>query len=174
MLTIQLKIDKPINQKNYDEIRFKLDPTVLQCVCGAIGEFIWHGSYKRKVVLTGGDVIPLRIARLYCKHCHHTHAIILSTMVPYSKYPLSVQADIIESHDKNVSLNSILEKYPGIELDTLKSIIKKFHRHWNERLRSIGLALYPLSHLIEESFKHFKCQFMQIKATRNKLIPSPT
>lgn len=59
--------------------------------CNSTGLQSW-GSYARQVrVMTadGQTTVELRIPRLRCPHCGHTHAVIIPGLVPYRWYGLA-------------------------------------------------------------------------------------
>lgn len=173
MLTIQTENNKPLSQKIYDDIVSALDLYTLTCPCGMTGNFIWYGGYERNVALPC-EVIRLRVARVYCNSCRHTHAVMLSSIVPYSRFSIEIQAEIIQSQEEHSDFKRVLEKHYTLSMENIRSIIKTYFRHWKERLLSMGAVLYPLTELIRLCFLYHRRQFMQIKSTRNKLIPAPT
>lgn len=173
MLTIQIENNKPLSQKKYNDIVSLLELCTLVCTCGTIGDLIWYGGYERNVAQPY-EVIRLRIARVYCKSCRHTHAIMPSSIVPYSRFPIEIQTEVIKCHEEHSDLKQLLEKHYTLTMENIRSIIKNFCRYWKERLLSIGGSLYPLMELIGQCFLHHRRQFMQIKSARNKLILTPT
>lgn len=89
MITIKTENYNHISQDFYNKIIDSLDLTLISCTCGHSGSLIRHGSYKRKIPLKD-RIITLTVVRVYCKHCGHTHALLLSSFVPYSQIPLTV------------------------------------------------------------------------------------
>jgi len=63
--------------------------------CGACGCFIKHGTYRRWACAVGTD-IRIRIQRLLCRACQHTHAILPSFIHPYRHYILPLIQAIIQ------------------------------------------------------------------------------
>lgn len=173
MITIEAEICNPFSQTFYDNTVLSLDLNLVACTCGHTGCLIWYGSYTRKLRLED-QVISLRISRVFCNSCHHTHALILSPIVPYSQIPLEVQASIAESYERHSGYKEILDRQSCIDENTISSIVRSFRLHWRERLRSQSLRLYPLRSLIRSCFAFFSRPFMQIKRTPNKLFSPPT
>ncbi len=173
MITIETEICNPISQTVYDNTVLSLDLNLITCTCGHTGCLVWYGSYTRKLRLEN-QVIPLRIARVFCSSCHHTHALLLSSIVPYSQIPLEVHASIAQSYENGSGYKEILSTQSCIDENTISSVIRSFRRHWRERLRSKSVPLYPLRSLVRSCFAFFSRPFMQIKSTRNKLFSPPT
>ncbi len=173
MITIKTENDNPISQDLYNKIIDSLDLNLIPCTCGHSGCLIRHGSYKRKLQLRE-NMVTLSIVRVYCKECGCTHALLLSSFVPYSQIPLSLHVSAILEYECGHNPNHILDDQCLVDENNLKSLIRSYCRHWRERLRSACLALTDCSPLITGCFAHFSRQFMQIKTTRNKLFLSPT
>lgn len=173
MITIETEICNPISQTFYDHTVLSLDLNLVTCTCGHTGCLIWYGSYTRKLRLED-QIITLRIARVFCSSCHHTHALLLNSMVPYSQIPLEVQASVAESYEQHSGYKKILNQQSCIDENTISAIVRSFRRHWRERLRSQSIHLFPISNLIRSCFSCFSRPFMQIKNTRNQLFSPPT
>ena len=57
--------------------------------CSARGAFIFYGHYSRSYFsLTDGSICFLRIQRVRCRHCHHTHALLPHFLVPFRRFQL--------------------------------------------------------------------------------------
>lgn len=173
MITIETEICNPISQSFYDNTVFSLDLNLITCTCGHTGCLVWYGSYTRMLRLED-QIIPLKIARVFCNSCHHTHALLLSSIVPYSQIPLELHASIAEAYENGSGYKPILDTQSCIDENTISSIVRSFRLHWRERLRSHSVPLYPLSSLVRSCFAFFARPFMQIKRTCNKLFSPPT
>lgn len=173
MITIEAKNLNPISQAFYDHVIFSLDLALLSCTCGHTGDLIWYGSYVRKLKLPDGER-SLRVARVRCKNCGCTHALLLASIVPYSQIPLHIQAAVVQCQEQDGDFRSILDSHLSLEECSISSIVRNYHRHWQERLRSIPSPIRSLRELIHICFSVFSRQFMQIKRTRNKLFLIPT
>lgn len=108
--------------------------------------------------------------RVYCKHCGHTHALLLSSFVPYSQIPLTVHISSILACEQNSSIRPVLAGQCCVDENNIRSIFRSYRLHWQERLRSAGLTLFKLALLVTGCFSCFRRQFMQIKTTCNKLF----
>ena len=173
MITIETKNYNYISQDFYDHTIHSIDLNQIQCTCGLSGSLIFYGSYKRKVQRQD-EVIVLTVVRVRCSACGHTHALLLSSMVPYSQIPLSVQVDTIAALEEGTSLNHVLSGQCFVDESNLRSIIRSYRLHWKERLLSERIRLTPISNLIRRCFSCFSRAFMQIKNTGNKLFSAPT
>lgn len=173
MITIEADFCNPISQDFYDKIIHSLSLNQITCTCGHTGSLIWYGAYSRRVRMAD-QVILLRVARVFCSSCGHTHALLLSSIVPYSQIPLPVQAAIVQCYESKSGYRGILAAQFFLDENTISSIIRSYRRHWKERLRSHSLSLLSLSDLIDRCFSFFSRPFMQIKTTPNKLFLLPT
>lgn len=173
MITIEADFCNPISQDFYDKIIHSLNLNQITCTCGHAGSLIWYGGYFRKVRMAD-QVILLRVARVFCSACGHTHALLLSSIVPYSQIPLPVQAAIALCYEKKSGYREILAAQSFLDENTISSIIRSYRHHWKERLRSHSLSLLSLSDLVSGCFSFFSRPFMQIKTTLNKLFLLPT
>lgn len=106
--------------------------------------------------------------------CGDTHALLLSSMVPYSQIPTAVQIDTIAALEEGIPLDSVLSGQCCVDESNLRHIIRSYRLHWKERLLSERINLSPFSYLIRKCFSCFSRSFMQIKNTRNKLFSAPT
>ena len=173
MITIKIENYNLISQEFYNKTIDSLDLNLIPCTCGHSGCLIRYGSYKRKVQLKD-EVVSLTIVRVYCTTCGHTHALLLSSLVPYSQIPLDTQMAVIHAYESGLPLENILADQCFVDENNLKSIIRSYRLHWKERLRSAGLAFSEWSSLVIGCFSHFSRQFMQIKTTVNELFLLPT
>ena len=173
MITIETENYNYISQDFYNKTIHSIDLNQISCTCGLSGCLIFYGSYKRRVQLQD-HVLVLTVARVFCSSCGHTHALLLSSMVPYSQIPAAVQVDTIAAMEEGSSLDSLLEKHCFVDESNLRAIIRSYRRHWRERLFSEAIPLTPIRMLIRRCFSHFSRSFMQIKSTRNKLFILPT
>lgn len=173
MITIKTENYNHISQDFYNTIIDSLDLTMIPCTCGHSGCLIRYGSYKRNIQLKDG-IVTLSIVRVYCKQCGHTHALLLSSFVPYSQIPLVVHMSAILSYERKTSPDSVLADQCYIDENNLKSLIRSYRLHWRERLRSSELTLSDRSSLVSGCFSFFSRQFMQIKTTCNQLFLLPT
>ena len=150
-----------------------LDLNLISCTCGHSGCLIRYGSYKRSIQLAD-RILSLSVVRVYCKICGHTHALLLSSMVPYSQIPLVLHVRLIHAYEHEAGFQNILAEQYYMDENNLKSIIRNYRLHWKQRLLSMRLHFPDIPSLVSGCFSYFSRQFMQIKLTANKLFIPPT
>ena len=173
MITIKTENYNLISQDFYNKTIDSLDLNLISCTCGHSGCLIRYGSYKRKVQMKE-EILTLTVVRVFCTACKRTHAILLSSMVPYSQIPLNVQITAIHAYESGRPLSHALTGQCFIDENNLKAMIRANRLHWKERLRSACLSFTEWGSLVIGCFSHFSRQFMQIKTTVNKLFLLPT
>ena len=175
MITIEIPdmASRTISQRAYDNLIASLKLPDIQCPCGHRGGLIHHGSYERTVKAPDGG-LRLRICRVKCTFCGHTHAILPSLVIPYSQIPIKEQVDIIHSYEQKLEYSEILSSNFTIDENNIQSIILRYRRFWHQALHLFHLPLYPISELIKQCFCTFKKQFMQIKNIPNSFITITT
>ena len=63
-------------------------------VCNTVGQWQRHGTYLRYLLVSEDDTYyqwkthHMKILRIRCKSCQHTHAILTKDMVPYAIYSI--------------------------------------------------------------------------------------
>ena len=173
MITIETENYNYISQDFYNNTINSIDLNQISCTCGLSGCLTFYGSYKRKIQLCD-EVLILTVARVYCSACGHTHALLLSSIVPYSQIPVAVQTDAIIAAEEGASIGSLLEDQCCVDESNLRSVIRAYRLYWKERLLSENIPAAPVHLLVQKCFSCFSRAFMQIKTTRNKLFMRPT
>ena len=153
------------------DIVFSLPLDRMECTCGESGSLIFYGFYKRSVKYYG-TVLILRIQRVRCRKCGKTHAILLSSLVPYSQISTQDQQQIIIDASTTGSCSNVMDCNPLIDENNARHILRRFRRYWQERIRSLGLLV--TDELVRPCFSHFSRQFMQIRRIPNALFRLPT
>lgn len=173
MITVFVSENNPISQKSYDDAMDQLDPFRLPCTCGCSGSLIRYGSYRRHVKADGAK-FPLIIRRVLCQNCGRSHALIPSSLVPYSQIPLEDQVSLIEAFEQGDAPNAVLDENPEMDERAPFRLIRMYLIYWRQRLLSGRIALRPLVRLTRQCLSLFRKQFMQIKNTPNLFFPPPT
>lgn len=173
MITISVKEYNEISQDYYESIINSLQFHQLKCSCGHSACLTIHGYYKRGICLPD-QVLKFKICRVLCSFCGHTHALLLSSFVPYSRIRAIDQHAIVIAYEDAEDPNSICETNPSIDENNVKSVILRYRRFWKERLFSEGIPLGQLASLIQDCFSFYSMQFMQIRRTLNSLFLCPT
>lgn len=172
MITLSVDDYNPVSQDFYDKTIKTLQFHQLTCSCGHSGCLTIHGYYYRSVK-SGDDSVRLRICRVICSHCGKSHALLLSSFVPYSQILLTDHIMILSDFEKGYLSTAVMEKTPSIDEDNLRSIIHLYVKYWKQRLLSACIPLASPS-LTLQCFSSFGRQFMQNKKTTNILFLTPT
>lgn len=148
-------------QEDYDQEIDLLQINSMKCPnkkCGSCG-LVNHAYYVRSMRFDA-KVIKLKVLRIRCYACGHSHALLPTFIVPYSQIPLFDQCHIIslflqfKLNDFDSLINSQLDCFD------IKRVIHNFNQCWKERLvimkKSIHDSLTPITNT------YFDCQFMQI------------
>lgn len=173
MITIFVSDCNQISQSFYDSVINLVQFHQLTCSCAHSACLSVHGYYRRTVKLHSG-ALRLRVCRLKCSECGTTHALLLSSMVPYSQILLSDQQRICNDYEEGRNACMICESNPSIDENNIKSILRNYRLCWREKLRSLRISLFPLGVLILSCFSDYSSQFMQIHQRVNKLFSCST
>ena len=173
MITIETKNFNPVSQDFYDKTIDSLNLNNLTCICGHSACLIRYGSYER-YIRSGDRKILFFISRVRCTECGRTHALLLSSFVPYSQIPFDVMTGIIRCYEHHSGYGHILAVQLLIDENTISSVTSSYRRHWKQRLLSASISINGDAALIYGCFQHFSRQFMQIKRTPNLLFFLPT
>ena len=150
-----------VTQNIYDQITERLDPSQLTCAkCSHTGTTI-HGYYNRKLKTAVGKIV-LSIMRVKCSFCGATHAILLSSIVPYSWITLKDTVSIITAQSADQRYR-IMEETPDIDESDVYRIIRNYKSHWKQRLLSFRIPIDD--EVASRCISVFKRMFMQIPST---------
>lgn len=172
MITLSVDNYNLVSQDFYDNTISNLQFHQLTCTCGLSAGLTIHGYYYRSIK-SGDGIVRLRICRVKCSHCGRTHALLLTSFVPYSQILLHDQVEILVDFEKDRLASSVMERTPSIDENNLRMVIRQYRRHWQQRLLAARIPLHS-PNLICLCFSHFARQFMQIKNTPNILFSAPT
>ena len=173
MITIFVQENNPITPNFYNNLISNLQFHKLHCSCDHSGCLTVHGYYYRYLKTPSGK-LRFRICRVKCEVCGKTHAILLSSFVPYSQISLKDHVEIIEAFEDVAPTASLLKSNDSIDESRFRYIIRQYLNHWKQKLLSEKIALAPSSDLIQSCFKHYSRQFMQIRRTTNLIFSSTT
>jgi len=173
MITLSVSNFNHISQKIYDKIVLELQLHQLTCPsCGHSACLRVHGYYERGVRTSDG-LIRLRILRVKCS-CGKTHAILLSSMVPYSGISLEDQVLIASCQHLSDTTRFLQLKRPNLSEWTIRYIWNAFHRIWKQRLLAESIPLSPIPELVCRCFSSYHRQFLQIHRGINTLFLQTT
>ena len=172
MITLLVEENNPITPNFYNKVLNPLQFHCLACPCGQSGCLSVQGYYHRYIKAASGKLL-FRICCVKCACCGHTHALLLSSLVPYSQISLADQVNIIYNHETALSQNSLMNNNPSIDESNYRYLIRQYLLHWKQKLLSEQVSLH-LASLTASCFSHFMCQFMQIKHVPNILFLNTT
>ena len=173
MVTLFVEENNPLTPNFYNNLINSLQFHKLTCTCGHSSCLSIHGYYTRSLKTPVGKC-SFRICRVICSCCHHTHALLPSSIVPYSQVSLDEHVDIISSLEDRESRKNLMNHNPSIDESNCRHILRNFLRYWKQRLLSEMISLTDRAVLIRGCFSSFFRQFMQIHCTPNILFTNTT
>ena len=173
MITIFVEENNPLTPNFYNNLINSLQFHRLTCTCGHSACLSIHGYYTRSLKTPEGKS-SFRICRVICSCCYHTHALLPSSMVPYSQVSTEEHVDIISSHEDGKGWEILMEHNPSIDESNCRYIIRSFLLHWKQRILSEKITLTDRTVLIHDCFSAFARHFMQIHCTPNILFTNTT
>lgn len=150
-----------VTQSVYNQIVFNVEYERIECPkCHHCGTTV-HGYYYRNLKTPFG-IIRLRIMRVKCRNCGSTHALLLSSFVPYSWISLDETIAIIlaENSEKR---KKIMEDNPSIDESDVYRVLRNYKNYWKEKLISFFIVIDQS--ITTVCIKTFRRQFMQIPCT---------
>lgn len=166
MITLFADFYNPISQVLYDNLLADIPFHRLSCSCGHSACLNIHGSYTRGIKYED-KTIRLCICRVKCSICGRTHALLPSSLVPYSQTPLTDQLEIISAAQRGEPPLALMQRSPSIDENLVSSILRRYRRFWHQRLLSESIPFMPVSLLIRRCFEAFHRQFLQIRNLPN-------
>ena len=173
MITLFVEENNPITPTFYNSFIAVLQFHQLRCPCGHAGGLSVHGYYHRFVKTPGGK-LSFRICRVICESCGTTHALLLSSMIPYSQLSLKDYVEIIEAYEADTPTAAVLKSNHSVDESTVRYVVHNYRRHWKQRLIAYSISVSSIPVLIKQCFRAYSRQFMQIKRTPNYLFPNTT
>ena len=173
MITLFVEEYNHLTPNFYNNLIANLQFNRITCTCGHSGCLTIHGYYIRHLKTMEGK-LPFRICRVICSCCHHTHALLPSSIVPYSQISMKDHVAILSCHESKGRLNKLIDKNPTIDESNCRYIIRCFLKHWKQRLLSEQISISDTANLVCNCFRTFFRQFMQIHCTSNILFINTT
>ena len=173
MILISVKDYNQFSQDYYDSVINSLQFHRLKCSCGHSACLSIHAYYTRSIFLPDG-VYSLRICRVRCSECGRTHALLLSSIVPYDRISLSDQHTVVCAYEDGSDRNAVCDQNPSVDENNVKSIIRRYTRFWLQRLLSESIPFREIPSLIRSCFSFYSMQFMQIRKTATILFAQTT
>lgn len=148
MLTFKMEnFNTKIN--NYNDFIANLEVKTIKCPNCNLSDMERHGYYKRYINISGKKYY-IRILRVRCKICGHTHAVLPDFVIPYLHEPITNMIELILSNSVDTD-------------DNLYKIIHKIKKKWLPMLNSIMLTFkHSISELVKKCSQVFRTCVMQI------------
>lgn len=146
---------KFIDQKSYHLFLSGIDLGSLVCPKCGQRHLIGYGYYTRSFI-TASTTVQLDIQRVFCKHCHSTHALLPTFLVPYSRFPVHVLSDIIINDPERMMI------LYQISMKAVRRIRSMFHQVWSRLLPS-GWRSLSTTEITAFCCSRFERQFMQVR-----------
>lgn len=148
MLTFKMEnFNTKIN--NYNDFIANLEVKTIKCPNCNLSDMERHGYYKRYINISGKKYY-IRILRVRCKICGHTHAVLPHFVIPYLHEPITNMIELILSNSVDTD-------------DNLYKTIYKIKKKWLPMLNSIMLTFkHSISELVKRCSQVFRMCVMQI------------
>ncbi len=148
MLTFKMEnFNTKIN--NYNDFIANLEVKTIKCPNCNSSDMERHGYYKRYINISGKKYY-IRILRVRCKICGHTHAVLPDFVIPYLHEPITNMIELILSNSVDTD-------------DNLYKTIHKIKKKWLPMLNSIMLTFkHSISELVKRCSQAFRMCVMQI------------
>lgn len=169
MITLYVEESNPLTPDFYNHVIANLQLHRLRCSCGQAGCLSVHAYYHRCIKVPGGKLC-FRICRVRCESCGKTHALLLSSMVPYSQLSLKDHISVIDAYESDRPTAEGLRNMDSVDESNFRYVIRQYLRHWKQKLLSERISLHPVSDLVGNCLRTFCRQFMQIHRTPNLLF----
>ena len=143
MITLFVEENNPLTPTFYNSFISNLQFHQLKCPCGHAGGLSVHGYYNRFIKTSEGK-LPFRICRVVCEVCGKTHALLLSSMVPYSQLSFADHLQIIEAYEADAPTATLLHNSDCMDESTIRHVIRRYRRHWKQRLISHSISIYSV------------------------------
>ena len=156
MIILFPSVDNPVSQSFYDRAVSSVDFSSISCDCCLHDHcFEKYGFYFRSFI--SSTSIRLRIQRIRCRHCGRTHAILLSSMVPYSAHSIEIHIAVA-----SMPVRDVLERFQELYSDTAHSIRRRFRKYWKDLIHICDAAA---DHIASSCLLRFGRQFMQCRGS---------
>lgn len=155
-------------------------------ICGAKRQCKRIGSYPRMMItIKEGKrcFSVIRITRVRCLSCQHTHAILPDILVPFGSYTITFILSVLKAYLLHESTVAEICAHYQIAVSTLYSWIHLFTSRYNswvpilQRIREI--SSHAIDHIMSVEafpsvfFKRFHFHFLQTKTTHCHPLHSP-
>ena len=135
--------------------------------CGQRGSCSVHAYYKRHLIdFVDGRVVcvQIRITRVICSSCGHTHAILSDAIIPYEPYSLFFILRVLGEYSlRRMSIEKLCRHY-NITIPMLyrwRNLFRAHQREWQGYLTAMETTLKRAIHAIAsfDPFQKFASDF---------------
>lgn len=167
----------------------RFNPHKCRCpICGAKGQCKRIGSYPRMMItIKDGKrcLSVLRITRVKCLSCQHTHAVLPDILVPFGSYTITFILSVLKAYLLRESTVAEICTYYQIAASTLYSWIHLFtsrYNAWVPILQRINvISSFAIDYVMSVEafpsvfFRRFRFHFLQARTTHCHPLhfPSP-
>ena len=167
LITLNVQhLNEEISQSLYDRCLDQIDLHRLPCTCGR-HDMVLHSSYERYIRTSNGK-FKLLITRVRCKSCGKTHAILLSSIVPWQSVQLAVQIRILKGYQMDQLMTD------NIHID--EQVIFRVKMNFKNRYKAWMLSFHLTfdDDLVFHAYRSFRSNFMQVRKGSYRLFPIST
>lgn len=168
-----------------------INPLRLTCpLCQATHSCSLHAHYFRDFICFENNTVQLhsvRIPRVICSSCNHTHAVLPACLIPHASYSLFFILAVLRSYFlRRYTITSLCQRF-SISCSTLYAWIDLFSLHkelWLGVLEHAACSasdflssLLDCSGFLQSFFLHFRFSFLQQHpgtAPSHRARPSPS
>ena len=173
MITVLVKDCNQFSQSYYYSVVERLQLHQIKCSCGRSACLHPHAYYYRSVRTPSG-CFRLRVLRLKCSECGRTHAVLPSSVVPYDQFSLESQLLVVCAFENGSNPTEACETDEHLDENSVKAILRRYRKHWREKLTAERIRLHPITDLILQCFAFYSAQLLQIRRMVNTLFVNTT
>ena len=144
----------------------QIDLHRLPCTCDR-HDMVLHSCYERYIRTSHGK-FKLLVTRVRCKSCGKTHAILLSSIVPWQSVKLAVQIRIL----KDDQMDRLTKDNIHIDEQVISRVKKNFKNRYRAWMLSFHLTFDD--DLVFHAYRSFRSNFMQVRKGSYQLFPIST
>ena len=150
----------------YSQLTSALNFSDLPCPCCkecGMRIFAYYSRYVKNPDFP--EKTKIRVLRVRCvnENCRKTHAILPSTIVPYSQITMADTISIVKAQSKE-DARKILDENILISLEDIRKTKLKFLNFWKSRISNIEASLGS-DRFFSECISVYKMHFMQLPPT---------
>lgn len=136
-----------------------LEVSTVACPTCGHHEMIRWGFYFRRISISG-DIYTLKVQRLYCKNCHHSHAVFIADIIPYQM--INIRSAISVMCGKEY-WEQVLMDNPQMVQSDLYRLKKKYHQ-FQERIQVIHKTFMDgIESILPRFFEEYHIQLFQCR-----------